>query len=1515
VYPRTAGKVSSVWIVIAVVIVAVLSQTAAASASHTPSASEPPELGSPASTSSGQAEGRGQSSPLTAKVKLRAAALRRLAAAREAMPANALQATATNTATDTPGIDPDAYTCDEPGYINFEGLPDGYDLSASAVGGVQFTTTGGYTWRVGDFSTGSYNGKYPNGAYTSEGSNWAWLGENQGAGRIDFVNGPASRFSLLTSAGTSVQLDAYDAQGDLLTTAGPIGVNTSTGTMDELKITRATPDMAYVIVHDDGNYFLVDSICTNAPGIYTTPIGGAVGDQMAGNPSTSLVQCEYGAYPVNCATGDFWHTFSDVSIPGRGLPLAVTRTYNSAMAADDSPFGYGWSSNITMSATVDGSGDVTIDQENGSTDTFAPDGSGGYTAPSSVLASLTQEPDGSYTFIRRQRESFVFSSTGRLLRESDRNGNTTTFAYNGSEQLVAEADPSGRTVAFTYGPAGRIATATDPEGRESSYAYDDAGDLTDVVDPLGRHWQFTYDSAHRMITMRQPRYFGDTTTVPSPVVTNTYDGSGRIVAQSDPLGRVTTFDYVSQPGSTVITNPKGVATVETYVNGELASLAKGAGTPSVATWQYTYDPATLGLTRTVDPDGNVTSNSYDDRGNLLTTTDALGNRTSYTYSDLDEVESETDPRGTATTYSYDGAGNLLEKAASLTETGEVARTSYRYEGAPGEVTAITDPDGNTTEYSYDGAGDLTSVDGPDGRETTHAYDTDSQLVSTVTPAGNESGASSAAHTTTYAHNADGELTGETDRLGHATTYGYDSDGNHTTTTDPNGRTTHRVYDADNELVEVVRPDGSALKTTWDAAGNMTAQIDAAGHATTYDYDALDRVVSSTDPDGHTTSYGYDGAGNRTSMTDAEGQLTRFEYDADGELVSIFYSDGITPSVFEEYDPDGNRTVMSDGTGTSTFSYDSLNRMTSATDGAGATVGYEYDLAGHLTQLTYPNGQSVTRAYDPAGHLASVTDWLGHTTHFSYDTDSNLSEEVYGNGVTAHLGYDNADRRTSIVDSKGATQLAGFSYTRDPVGQVTNEVSQNGATSETNFSRNSLDQLTAANSAPYDYDAADNPTTFGAAAQHFDPANELTSASGPGEGEESKSPMPGGGSGPAGESSTSAKSGPTPPPASPSKRPLHCHGGFKKEKIHGKSKCVKMKKKRHGHPKRRVAVRSQADPAVYSGAGRTVSGQFDGANRPRFDINVDSPVGTAQASLTEVTRHFAYNLRGDRIMEEPTAGGIRALTYDQADRLTGMGSDVSYAYNGDGLRTSKTVSGVTTNEVWNEAEDLPEPLEAGSTNYVYGPGGQPIEQITGGVATFMQSDQQGSVRLLTDASGAVIGRYDYDPWGNVTEHTGAGATDLQFDGQLTDAETGYQYLRTRSYDPSTGQFLSPDPLVPLLRQRYTYGLNDPLTFGDPSGLAACDSTGAYCLSYRTILTCPAGGGQCIVAPPDPCSGVRVGPGYILAPNGDPILDLPSPPQTHSGSGNSKFVPDGPVPFSQDPLTKSIFQISPFPLTDL
>ena len=100
-----------------------------------------------------------------------------------------------------------------------------------------------------------------------------------------------------------------------------------------------------------------------------------------------------------------------------------------------------------------------------------------------------------------------------------------------------------------------------------------------MIDPAGGHWQFGYDTSHRMLTMRSPRYYGDTTTLPSPVVTNHYDSAGRVDWQTDQLGRQTSFDYTSIPGSTLVTDPNGNVRLDQYTR-PAHRVTHGYGSPA-----------------------------------------------------------------------------------------------------------------------------------------------------------------------------------------------------------------------------------------------------------------------------------------------------------------------------------------------------------------------------------------------------------------------------------------------------------------------------------------------------------------------------------------------------------------------------------------------------------------------------------------------------------------------------------------------------------------------------------------------------------------------------------------------------------------------------------------------------------------------------------------------------------------------------------------------------------------------
>ena len=168
---------------------------------------------------------------------------------------------------------------------------------------------------------------------------------------------------------------------------------------------------------------------------------------------------------------------------------------------------------------------------------------------------------------------------------------------------------------------------------------------------------------------------------------------------------------------------------------------------------------------------------------------------------------------------------------------------------------------------------------------------------------------------------------------------------------------------------------------------------------------------------------------------------------------------------------------------------------------------------------------------------------------------------------------------------------------------------------------------------------------------------------------------------------------------------------------------------------------------------------------------------------------------------------------------------TYAYGVDGIRSKKTGPAGSTQFTWSAAGGLPLLLgqhdSTTDTFLIYGPGGQPIEQITktGTTTTpiFLHPDQLGSVRLATDTTGNTVATRAWDAYGNPTTNTGTTKPLLGYAGQYTDQETGFQYLRARYYDPETSQFLAVDPLVVQTQEPYSYGSGNSINNTDPSGL--------------------------------------------------------------------------------------------------
>jgi RHS repeat-associated protein len=187
------------------------------------------------------------------------------------------------------------------------------------------------------------------------------------------------------------------------------------------------------------------------------------------------------------------------------------------------------------------------------------------------------------------------------------------------------------------------------------------------------------------------------------------------------------------------------------------------------------------------------------------------------------------------------------------------------------------------------------------------------------------------------------------------------------------------------------------------------------------------------------------------------------------------------------------------------------------------------------------------------------------------------------------------------------------------------------------------------------------------------------------------------------------------------------------------------------------------------------------------------------------------------------------------------------------------SAAATQFTWDPVSSLL--LSDGTSTFVYGPGGVPLEQIAGSTATYLQPDQLGSTVLLTSQAGANVGTYAYDPYGKAT-HAGSAITAVQFHGPYVDSETGFIYLRARSYDPGTDQFISRDPLEAETRTPYTYGADDPLDEEDPSGMSIWSDIGNAVTSAPSALGLAKSMADCLRSNSAyDCAVMNLDPAYI------------------------------------------------------
>ena len=176
-----------------------------------------------------------------------------------------------------------------------------------------------------------------------------------------------------------------------------------------------------------------------------------------------------------------------------------------------------------------------------------------------------------------------------------------------------------------------------------------------------------------------------------------------------------------------------------------------------------------------------------------------------------------------------------------------------------------------------------------------------------------------------------------------------------------------------------------------------------------------------------------------------------------------------------------------------------------------------------------------------------------------------------------------------------------------------------------------------------------------------------------------------------------------------------------------------------------------------------------------------------------------------------------------------GSDtLSFVYNESGLRTSKTVNGVTHSYVWQGSKLAADITDAYALYFHYDSSGEVIgfTRTANGADTeyFYVKNLQGDILKVITATGTEAATYTYDAWGKLLTSTGdlADINPLRYRGYFYDTETSLYYLKSRYYNPEVGRFINPDVFATtdvdgvLSANMFAYCENNPIRNSDSSG---------------------------------------------------------------------------------------------------
>jgi RHS repeat-associated protein len=597
--------------------------------------------------------------------------------------------------------------------------------------------------------------------------------------------------------------------------------------------------------------------------------------------------------------------------------------------------------------------------------------------------------------------------------------------------------------------------------------------------------------------------------------------------------------------------------------------------------------------------------------------------------------------------------------------------------------------------------------------------------------------------------------------------------------------------------------------------------------------------------------------------------------------------------------------------------DLLDRLITVQQGS-QTRTYNYDDAGRLTSKIEPESGTTSYAYEPWGGVYTRTDARGIVTTYSYDSLTRPTGQTYSDGTpsvainydeTSALGYgltNTKGRVSSQYAVSGGTNIAGEIFSYDQQGNVainhqcTPRTCASGVF-QFNYGYNNLGQTTSATNG--------EGVTFG---YNYDAIGRFSSlSSSAADGNHPQYPV----------SSVSWNNAFGAPNSVTLGNGMVENYGFDPlgnfQSVSSSAYSLSLTTLPNG------TVTSANDSvngnwsytydefnrlAAASKSGFAMQWQYDRyGNRQRQGGNGPTPSYTIDPTTNRVA-NFSYDANGN-----VTFDGTNTYAYDAENRMISTTSPTSvvtnYTYDAEGRRVKVATVGAATYDefVYDLAGRVASEVDSNGA-WIRGEiywGGRRLATYIAGTTYFKHQDQVGNLRVITLPNGSVQATCTNLPFGD-NSSCGSGYQEA-FTDYERDAESGLDHSWFRQLSSTPGRFISPDPYEgsaditnPQSLNRYSYALNNPLSFSDPLGLWHCvDSKGNALPTYTKESDCVNNGGGWRPDPGDiPDSSLTFDGGkdqfpQLGPPNGSSRLN--SGDDSSPYDGNASFFAPGSLAY--------------------